>query len=181
MHISTVQSTKNVHTDSFPQQSSAQQTESASNNNANAYSLDISDEARGLSRSSKTDTVDDLQIPEGVAPVEAYAIPKWQAALLPEEMLLRPVIGESYIGSSSEKYDSLSSETKAELQEYAMKLQEYSNEEMNKLGVKNSVDYYYKCMQDTELSEKVHQAVINRLAESPRMMALMQSLGVSLN
>lgn len=134
-----------------------------------------------MSKNSKTDNVDDLQIPDGVPPAEAYALPQWQVDLLPEELLMKPVIGESYIGSSSEKYNSLSSGTRAGLQEYAMTLQEYTNEEMNNLGITNSVDYYYKCMQDAELSEKVHQAVLDRLADDPRMMKLMQSFDLSLN
>lgn len=181
MHLSSIRAANLVNTVNLSKQSSTQQTKSASNNTVKAYSLDVSDEAKGLSKNSETDSFDDLQVPDGVPPVEAYALPQWQVDLLPAQLLMKPVIGESYIGSSSEKYNSLSSGTRAGLQEYSRTLQEYTNEEMNKLGITNSLDYYYKCLQDAELSEKVHQAVLDRLADDPRMMELMQSFGLSLN
>jgi hypothetical protein len=187
MSVSSVQSSQNVYTDHLFEKTTNQSNVSQSGSTTEPYTLSISDEANKLSRKSQVNNnaiagqaEDSNRMSYADLPVEAFFLPKWSNKWFPDLAVIEAKIGERYIDSKQYQYDSLSSKRKDELHEYTSTLHKYINEELKNHGIRDRVDYYTKFMQDDELSEEVHQAVTNRLAENPRLMGLMESFDISL-
>jgi hypothetical protein len=159
---------------------------SHSGNKTEPFNLKIFTENIRASHNSQTRTVSTEQpypsiiIYYNEIPLKALSLPgwsnKWFSALnvmsLDNEM--------KHMAYQQRQYSALSEKKKDELSEYTYAVQTCITNVLITYGIKDSMDYYSKFMQDDELSEEIHQAVSNCLADNSRIMELMKSFGLSL-
>ena len=112
-------------------------------------------------------------------PLKTFSLPGWSNKWFSYLNVTALDKGMRNMDYQQRQYDALSVKKKDELNEYTYAVLTCITEKLIKHGIRNSEDYA-KFMQDDELSEVVHQAVTNCLADNPRIMELMQSFGLTL-
>lgn len=190
MTISEIQSGQNVCNNLFATNVAKSQKQQSVGNLLQPDTVEISDQARELAQQTQAERAkENIAIGQTngdaagkVLPVEAYSIPGWMGDFSPRHSQADIHVGQSYVGSNAELYDSLSPAEKEDLSEYMHTLHTFYMEEKGDRGINTTEDYYNAIVlnQQPGLSEELHQAVRQRLAESPRMMELMQEFGVTL-
>lgn len=186
MNISNVQFPPNVYTDNLSQKSPSHPIGQPSSNNTESFNLQIFDEDMKVSHKSQADTISTEQpYPSLIMyynelPIKAFSLPKWSNKWFSDLNIMNSDKGMTHMNYQRRQYDALSRKKKDELSEYTYVVQTCITEGLIKHGIKDSVDYYTKFMQDDELSEEIHQTVTNCLADNPRIMELMKSFDLSL-
>lgn len=186
MSISGVHLPQNIIIDSLSQKRSSRSGSSPSNKKTESFNLHIFNESVKAFHKSQTDTISTEQPYLFIAmyynklPFEAFSLPRWSNKWFSDLNVINLDKGMKHMNYQQRQYDALCPKKKEELSEYTYAVQACIAEELIKHGIKDSVDYYTKFMKNDELSDEVHQAVTNCLADNPRTMELMQSFGLSL-
>ncbi len=170
MAISGIHSSQNVYTENAVQTNPPQtgQPEKLEPEDCFSFKVEISDTAKMLFK--KYD----------IKPSQPYVYPEWSDKWLSDKNLKN---FDGRLGSINDQIDRLNSmdpETKIELKQYHHSIQNHISTEFKNHSIENIEDYENVFLQDTELSEQVHQAVVKRIADDPGTMELMESLGISL-
>jgi hypothetical protein len=147
-------------------------------------------------------------VPDNELPLEAFSVPPWLGDYLPDALVVTPELDYGFwnmvggltqdnhlssedrlqIGSylrNSPKHqavlakDEFTRQFKEEISEYTNSLRTYSREALEENGVTSPADYYKKVVLDQENSEKIHQSMRERIESSPRMIELMEILGIN--
>ena len=190
MAISEIQSGQNVCNNLFASNAAKSQKQQSVGIVVEADTVEISYEARARAQQAQVErTQENIAIGQSngdaagkVLPVEAYSIPGWMGEFTPRHALADQILGQPYSESNSALRDALSPSEQEDLSEYMHTLHTFYMEEEGGRGINTAEDYYNAIVlnQQPGLSEELHQAVRQRLVESPRMMELMQEFGVTL-
>lgn len=153
--------------------------ESTFSSTAKTDTVHISKEAKAYFQKSQTEkesgAKEIVSVSDEVLPVEAYALPTWFSDWIPD---IAKIDGSSLksVEQSTRRYQSLGAKKQNDIGEYTMTLFKYLREELDDRDIKGGAEYYKAIHLDKRLSEEIHQAVKNRIAEDSRAMDLMQSL-----
>lgn len=161
-----------------------------------------------IDRQQTTGTQTNAVIQDKDLPLEAFALPSWYSDYMPAALNHTPKINYEFFDmvgeltndnflsdadqSQIKNYlqndpihqnrlanEEFSSQFKDEITEYLGLFKGYFQEALQENGVNSNIDYYHKAVLDQSSSEKIHQSMQNRIANNPRMLALMQELGVT--
>lgn len=113
-------------------------------------------------------------------PLKALSLPRWSNKWFSDLNVMSLDKEMKHMDHQQRQYSALSEKKKDELSEYTYAVQTCITNVLITYGIKDSMDYYQKFMQDDALSEEIHQAVSNCLADNDRIMELMKSFGLSL-
>lgn len=144
--------------DPFPAINSSKisQTKATSTNEAMDI-VNISQEAKELSSNN--------------LPVEAFSLPDWLSEYIPKESIVSGELGSNNLQTNSNN---------PKLGLYNDKLLSFLREELQNIGIENSVDYYQSFLNNNELNEQVHQAVRNRMLEDDQFTELANSFNIKI-
>jgi len=156
MNVTGTQSTQTTY-NAYDRQSSKAATQSSSGKTSQTDSVSISEEAKAMeSQNSK-----DIQ--------ELMAIPTWCVDLLPDSF--KPVLGQKCTYRS--KYE------EGVTNEYSKALNQTLKEEITNIKTRTQQSYR-EILDNDELNEELHQAVLAQITSNPRtseLMALMKEIG----
>ncbi len=149
-----------------------------------SFSLQITDESMKVSQNQTGTMSAELPYFANIMyynefPLESLSLPGWSNKWFSKLNVMALDKGMENMDYQQRQYDVLSAKKKDELNEYTFAVLTCITESLIKHGIKDSADYA-KLMQDDEMSEEVHQAVTNCLADNPRIMELMHSFGLTL-
>ncbi len=113
-------------------------------------------------------------------PIKAISLPGWSNKWFSDLNVMPLDKDMKHMEYQQRQYSALSEKKKEELSEYTYAVQTCITNVLITYGIKDSMDFYQKLMKDDELSEEIHQAVSNCLADNDRIMELMKSFGLSL-
>ena len=169
MAISCTQSALNVYTDNTVQinQSQIKQQEELEPKACFSFKVEISDTAKMLFKKFNINTS------------QPYIYPEWSDKWLLDKNLKNFSGRLESIIDQINKLNSMDKETKIELKEYHHSVQQHISEELKNHGINSMEDYENNFLQDEELSEQVHKAVVKRIADDARTMELMESFSIS--
>ncbi|MBN1906465.1 MAG: hypothetical protein JW927_15350 [Deltaproteobacteria bacterium] len=155
-------------------------------NKRDSFNLHIFTEKMKATHASQTSTVSNEQpFPSMIIyyndiPLKAISLPRWSSKWF-SDLNVMPLDKEmKHMEYQQRQYSVLSEKKKDELCEYTYAVHACITNVLIIYGIKDSMDYYQKIMLDNELSEEIHQAVSNCLADNDRIMELMKSFGLSL-
>jgi hypothetical protein len=159
---------------------------SPSVNKTEPFNLKIFTENIKATNNSQTSTVSTEQpypsfiIYYNEIPLKALSLPRWANKWFSELNVMSLDKEMRHMAYQQRQYSALSEKKKEELSEYTFAVQTCITNVLITYGIRDSLDYYQKLMQDDELSEEIHQAVSNCLADNDRIMELMKAFGLSL-
>ncbi|GEM_PF-1328209 len=207
MSISGIQSGQNAYEISRTQ-SSSKATELSASSRAGGDSVTISKEARELSAVAQAGKGTEVFNEEGDLPLEAYSMPDWYGEYVPDACILSPEIDYEYwdlveeytadgflsdderskLGSYLDNDPKHQAElekiayrqkNRNEIHEYFTLLDGHFRASLEENGINSSQEYYDSVVKDAAGSEKVRQSMAERIENDPRVLELMDILGVS--
>lgn len=189
MIISGIQSIQNVYRTPLAQENSTTRlTEPLNDRTMESDTVHISEKANELALKDQAEKKGqekiitgqpDAGISDKDLPLEAYSLPGWYGDLSTIYNKVDQKLSVPYPDTIGALRDKLSPREKDEVFEYSGTLSKYFREEVKALGIETTEDYYKSIVQNKEMSELLHQAVRQRLANDSRAMELMQKFGVS--
>lgn len=184
MCISGVHLPLNTNTGSLSQERQSRPGSSPSIKKTKSFNLQIIDESMKVTPSQFDTTSNEQPYFSFILychepPLKTFSLPGWSDKWFSDLNVMALDKGMKDMDYQQRQYDALSAKKKDELSEYTYAVLTCITEKLIKYGIKNNADYA-KFIQDDELSEEVHQAVTNCLADNPRIMELMQSFGLTI-
>ena len=149
-----------------------------------SFSLQITDESMKVSQ-NQTGTMSaespyfSFLMHYNEFPLKSFSVPGWSGKWFSDLNVMALDKEMRDLDYQQGQYNALSAKKKDELNKYTYAVLSCITESLINHGIKDSADYA-KLMQDDELSEEVHQAVTNCLADNPGIMELMHSFGLTL-
>lgn len=173
MSISNSQSVKGLYTSSFLQENSNRTIASQPNSTTESYTVNISETALELSQRAAAGEISTEILYEDLPP-------EWFSEWIPDEAVLSDQVGLSLSNSGIRQSSNGLVSSDRMVGEYVDTFLQYFQEELKDNGIEGGVDCYTSVLKDEETSEKIHQAMKDRISDDLRARELMQSFGKSL-
>ena len=149
--------------------------------NLQGEKLTISEEGKAALQTSRSDYQDIVNNPDPEVSVQQYAAPDWMSGygivLDAENMIGRPWT-EIMMSANNQKFASADSGIKAEF--YAGIRQHYLDI-LEKNGIDTPEKRYNELIADKSRSEDIHQQFKESIASDEKLLALMQTIGISIS
>ncbi|MFJ4386082.1 hypothetical protein ACIP02_17305 [Pseudomonas sp. NPDC089408] len=149
--------------------------------NLQGEKLTISEEAKAALQTSRSAYQDIVNNPDPEVSVQQYAVPDWMSGygiVLDAEKIIGRTWAEIMMSANNQKFASADSGIKAE---FDAGIRQHYLSVLEKNGIDTPEKHYNELIADKSRSEEIHQQFKESIASDEKLLALMQTIGISIS